>query len=233
MIGSMRLASQWALPFTLVLSSTVAHPQSKKNLDPKLVRTRYSFSIHDGAPPLTFRVQVDDSSTITSVQVFQPSNATAFQTLPTCDKNLPMQLFEGDEQLALVEHADFNFDGYEDIELLQFVNDHLGKKIFCVYLWNPVSGRFQYEPQLFIADPFPHPDTKTITSHAEYFGGEHIDSTFRWEGAKLVLVGESGLVRGPKVDCGFVEYSRKLINGKMQTVDEKYTDCDEKPHSLP
>jgi hypothetical protein len=216
-----------------MLSSTIAHSQLKKKLDPKLARTRYSFSIHDGAPPLTFRVQVDDSSTITGVQVFEPSDAKVFQTLPTCDKNLPMQLYEGDEQLSLVEHADFNFDGYEDIELLQYVNDHLGKKVFCVYPWDPASRRFRYEPQLFIADPLPHPDTKTITSHAEYFGGEHIDSTFRWEGAKLVLVSESGLVRGPKLECGFVEYSRRLIKGKMQTVDENYTDCDEKPHLFP
>lgn len=223
------------MPLTLILivSSTIAHPQSKKKLDPKLARTRYSFSIHDGAPPLRFRVQVDDSSTITGVQVFQSSSATPFQTLPARDKNLPMQLFEGDEQLALVEHGDFNFDGYEDVELLQYVNDHLGKKVFCVYLWDPAAGRFHYEPQLFIADPVPHSDTKTITSHAEYFGGEHIDSTYRWEGAKLVLVSESGLIRGPKVDCGFVEYSRGMINNKMQTLDEKYTDCDEKPHLFP
>jgi hypothetical protein len=228
----MRLANQWLLSFTLILSSTIAHPQLKKKLDPKLARIRYSFSVHAGAPPLTFLVQVDESSVVTGVQVFQPSNAAPFQTLPAC-KDLPMQLFEGDERLTLVEHADFNFDGYEDIELLQYLNDHLGKKVFCVYLWDPASGRFQYEPQLFIADPVPHPDTKTITSHAEYFGGEHIDSTFHWEGAKLVLVSESGLVRGPKLECGFVEYSRKLIKGKMQTMDENYTDCDEKPHVFP
>lgn len=229
----MRLVSQWVLSFALILSSTAAHPQLKKPLDPKFAHTHYSFSIHDGAPPLTFLVQMDESSTVTGVQVFQPSSATPFQTLPACSKSLSLQLFEGDEQLALVEHSDFNFDGYEDVKILQYVNDHLGKKLFCVYLWDGASGRFRYEPQLFLADPVPHPDTKTITSHAEYFGGEHIDSTFRWEGAKLVLVSESGLIRGPRPECGFVEYSRKLITGKMQTVAENYTDCDEKPDHLP
>ena len=32
-----------------------------------------------------------------------------------------MRLLEGDEKLGLVRHADFNFDGYEDLELLQYV----------------------------------------------------------------------------------------------------------------
>ena len=58
-----------------------------------------------------------------------------------------MQLLEGDQKLVLVRHADYNFDGYEDLELLQYVNDHLGKSLFCVYLWDDKAGLFRHDQQ--------------------------------------------------------------------------------------
>lgn len=127
--------------------------------------------------PFSFKVEVDSTSTVTGVSVFHEGQRSPFQTLSSCNIDLPMQLLEGDEQLALVNHADFNFDGNEDLQLLQYVNDHLGKSLFCVYLWDDKTDHFRYEPQLFIADPIPHPETRTITSHNDYQGGPFTDST--------------------------------------------------------
>jgi len=141
-----------------------------------------------------------------------------------------MQLLEGDEKLALVRHADFNFDGYEDLELLQYMNDHLGKSLFCVYLWDERTGRFRYEPQLFIADPVPHPETRTITSHSDYQGGPYTDSTYEWHGTKLVLLAGGGITYGSKdARCGFTSFYHRLVNGKMRTIVEKPTACSGNP----
>src|SRR5712692_3393925 len=120
----------------LLLWCCTAHSQLRQPLDPNLARTSYTFRVHPGIPRFTFQVEVDKTSTITGVSVFREGARSPFQTLLACNKDLPMQLLEGDEQLALVTQADLNFDGYEDVKLLQYTNDHLGKKLFCVYIWS-------------------------------------------------------------------------------------------------
>jgi len=200
--------------------------QLKKPLDPHSVLTDYSFRVRPGVPALFFRVELDGTSTVTGVSVFHEGEPNPFQRLPSCDKDLPMQLLEGDEKLALVRHADLNFDGYEDLEVLQYVNDHLGKSIFCVYLWDHKTARFRYEPQLFIADPIPHPETRTITSHNEYQDGPHTDSTYQWRGNKLALIAEEGIDNDSKDEqCGVTSFCRRLVNGEMRTIEEKPTAC--------
>src|SRR5882762_6633864 len=131
----------------ILLSRRATDAQSKKPLDPNLAQTDYSFRVRPGADALSFHVETDASSTVTGVSVSHDGHRDRFQTLSSCSKDLPMQLLEGDEKLALVRHADFSFDGYDDLELLQYVNDHLGKSLFCVYLWDERTGRFRYEPQ--------------------------------------------------------------------------------------
>jgi hypothetical protein len=213
-----------------LVSGGLADSQLKKPLDPTVAQRKYSFRIRPGAEALSFRVEVDSTSTVIGVSVFHEGQRGPFQTLSSCNKDLPMQLLEGDEQLALVKHADFNFDGNEDLQLLQYVNDHLGKSLFCVYLWDDKTGLFRYEPQLFIADPIPHPETRTITSHSDYQGGPFTDSTYQWRGTKLVLLAESGTSYGSKdPQCVFTNFCRKLVNGKMRTIAEKPTACSGNP----
>lgn len=137
-----------------------------------------------------------------------------------------MTLYEGDEQLALVGHADFNFDGFEDLKVLQYVNDHLGKSLFCVYLWDNRAGQFREERQLFGTSE-PDPKNKTIVTHDEYFGGPYIDETYVWRGPKLLLIATKGLLSGSsKPDCGFTSFCSRLVNGKMRRI-EKPTVCRE------
>jgi hypothetical protein len=214
----------------ILVSRGTTESQLKKPLDPNLAQTNYSFQVRPGADSLSLHVELDATSTVTGVSVFHEGQRIPFQTLSSCNKDLPMRLLEGDEKLALVMSADFNFDGYEDLKLLQYVNDHLGKSLFCVYLWDDKAGRFRYEPQLFIADPIPHPETRTITSHSDYQGGPFTDSTYEWHGTKLVLLAESGMTYGSKdAKCAFTNFCRKLVNGKMRTMVEKPTACSGEP----
>src|SRR6266699_3984748 len=214
----------------ILVSRGATGAQLKKPLDPNSAQTDYSFRPRPGADALFFHVEVDASSTVTGVSVSHEGQRNAFQTLSSCSKDLPMQLLEGDEKLGLGRHADFNFDGYEDLELLQYANDHLGKSLFCVYLWDDRTGRFRYEPQLFIADPIPHPETRTITSHSDYQGGPYTDSTYEWNGTKLVLLAEGGITYGSKnAQCGFTSFCQRLINGKMRKIVETPTACSGNP----
>jgi hypothetical protein len=211
----------------ILLCGDRAHSQLKKPLDPKMANTSYTFEVRPGLR-FTFHVELDETSTIRAVTVFRENERTPFQTLPACDYTGRMQLFEGDEQTAIVEHGDLNFDGYQDVKLLTYLNDHLGKKIFCVYLWAGNTNHFRYEKQLLIADPIPHPETKSITSHSEYQGGTFADSTYEWRGTKLVLVAEDGTrdnVRYP--ECGPIHFSRRLVNGRILTTDEDSATCSE------
>jgi hypothetical protein len=80
-----------------------------------------------------------------------------------------------------LKHADLNFDGFEDVQLLQYFHPHLATSVFCIYLWDHSAGRFRYAPEIPAINPLPHPENKTITVHQDLFGGVFSDSTYRWE----------------------------------------------------
>lgn len=141
-----------------------------------------------------------------------------------------MELFQGDEGKVLVEQADFNFDGFDDLKLLQFYHPHLGKAIFCVYLWDEKTSRFRYEPQIPMPDPIPHPESRTITTHNEYMGGTWSDSVYVWLAGKIIPVAEWGLINeagnpGANTECPWTAWCDKRINGKMRNVASKPTGC--------
>jgi hypothetical protein len=143
-----------------------------------------------------------------------------------------MELYEGDESIVLVEHADFNFDGYEDLKLLQFNHPHLGNSIFCVYLWDEKTSKFQYDPQIPMPDPVPHAERKTITTHHEYMGGTWGDSVYVWSGNKVIPIAEWGLANeagmpGTNANCPWTAWCAKRINGKMRNVVMKSTGCND------
>jgi hypothetical protein len=207
-----------------------AQPGLKSRLDPKLARTTYSFPVRTGGEPLVFRVELDRTSTVTEASVFHEGQPNPFQILPACNKDIRMELREGDEQLDLVTHADLNFDGYEDVKLLQYADGNPAKSLYCVYLWDANAGRFRYEPQLFISNPMPDPKNRTITSHNDFQGGLFVESTYRWNGAKLEETLEKGLTYGSdKPACAFTVYCQRLINGKLRAVFEKATACNDGP----
>jgi hypothetical protein len=211
---------------TFSLRGELLLAQEKKRIDPKSVVTDYKIQVRPGVDVLV-RLKLDDASTITGAFVFRSGEAAPFQDLPLCSA-LRMTLYEGDEEQDLVEGDDFNFDGFQDLKLLQDINDHLGKFTYCVYLWDHRAGRFRAEPQLF-GNPQPDPETKTIFTHDDYFGGLYTDYTYVWRGPKLQLIATKGLVSGSsKPECGFTSFCSKLVNGKMQGAN-KPTACGHAP----
>jgi hypothetical protein len=122
---------------------------------------------------------------------------------------------------------------------LEYYIPHLGKKLFCVYLWDNKLGRYQYAPELTddLGDPIPDPENKTITTHEDWQGGPWQDSTYRWVDGKLQLIEQSSLLgdwsQQSEKQCGFNFTCSRLINGEMVTTLEKPICTDDDMGNLP
>jgi len=200
-----------------------------KPLGPSRAKTDYSFPLKTGSAPFHFTIQLDSSSTVTGFLVFRPGELSAFQTVPACKvaDGLTMELNEYDEERELLVHQDLNFDGFEDVELLQYFVPHLATSIYCVYTWSAQEGRFRYAPEIPNTNPIANPANKTITMHQDYFGGVFIDRTYRLSNGKPQLVVENGRVSGSsRADCGFTDYCSRLVNRKMVTTVQIPSTCD-------
>jgi hypothetical protein len=210
----------------------VAAQQPVKPLDPAKAKTRYSFPLRSGEEPLRLEVQVNQSSTVTGVEVFRFGQSEPFQVLPACKRkdDLTMQLTEYDAERELLKHQDLNFDGYQDVELLQYYVPHLGKSLFCIYAWDAREDRFTAAPEIPDTDPVAHPETKTISVHEDFFGGVFTDSIYKWSGSKLVLTLESGRLYGSdRPGCGFTDFCRQVINGQLVDTASRPSGCGDTP----
>jgi hypothetical protein len=206
-----------AVPLALLAPLFLEAQYRAKQLDPDKAHTDYTFPVRPGGRPLRFKVVLDQTMTITAVSVFQLGESIPFQTLPMC-QGLSEQLTEYDQGRELLEHADLNFDGFEDLMLLQYYQPHLATKVFCVYTWDNNSGQFRYAPEIPGPNPVPHPGSKTITVHQDWMGGVYADTTYRWTGSNFVETERSGRAFGSdRPQCGFTDHCEKLISGEMVT----------------
>jgi hypothetical protein len=134
----------------------------------------------------------------------------------------------------LLEHADLNFDGFEDVMLLQYYHPHLGTKVFCVYTWDNKSGLFRYAPEIPGPNPVPHPESKTITVHQDWMGGVYADSVYRWTGARFELIESSGRAYGSDdAKCAFTDHCEKLLHGEMVTTLWRPVMCSDRDDQAP
>jgi hypothetical protein len=206
-----------------VPGAVVPAQEQSKPLNPGDSRLVFTFPVQPGEKPLEFDVELDKVGYVTGVSVYRDGEDNPVQTLPICTKPLePITEDWQDYDLAkLVAHADFNFDGFEDLELLSASASHLGTKIYCIYPWDPKAGRFVYSKQLsaIAVNLEPHPENKTLVSHQDWSGGPWQESIYRLKKEEPELIEESSLLGGwsqqTKEQCGFTFTCSKLINGKM------------------
>lgn len=228
-----RMIRFWCSSVAMFMMGALAQNNPPKPLDPSKARTDYSFSIRPGMEPFRFHVDLNKRMVITGVSIFRPGESSPFQVLPACEEDLTMELNEYDEGRELLQHADLNFDGFEDLELLHLYHPHLATSVFCIFVWDDKARQFRYAPEFPNVNPEPHPATKTITVHQDYFGGVYQDRTHRWNGAKIELVEENGNTNGSEdPNCGFTSYCSRLINGEMVITAERPSGCSGKPDVL-
>lgn len=219
-------------PFLTVLLLGIlasGHPQfgfaqeRPKPLDSNDSRLNFSFTPHAGDKPLHLKVKLNRKGTITGVTVFREGEPYPLQTLHSCH-DFPDQVdtnWRASEVSQLVVHADLDFDGFEDLELLQNYVPHLDKKLYCIFLWDSKAGQFAYSKELteIATNLEPHPESKTLGVREDWQGGPWQESTYRWNEGKLELIEQTSLLgdwsqQNDKV-CGFTFSCSRLIRGKM------------------
>lgn len=219
-----RIAWHLAIQLALALSTSSVLPQQEpKPLSQKDPRLVFSFPIQSGSAPLRFVVNLDDTGSVTGVFVYRNGEHKPIQRLASCSQPFEQitDRWEDHELSKLVAHTDFNFDGFEDLELLTAFIPHLDKRIYCVYLWDQSAGRFVLSKQLsdIASNLEAHPENKTLISHEAWQGGAWQQSTYRWNGNKLEVIEESSLLGNPNPEksdhCGFTYWCSGLINGKL------------------
>lgn len=218
--------------FVLLIACSPAAAQDKvKPLDPNDPRLTFSFPIQPGGNAFRFQVGLNKAGHVAGVSVFREGESTPFQVLPKCASlDLPEPVnedWEAYEVSTLLTHADLNFDGFEDLELLTYYVPHLDKKLYCIYLWDDKTGRFRYSNALseLAVNPLPHPENKTIKMHEDWPGGLWTESTYRWNGVKPELIEQNSLRGDGRLlsneTCGFNFTCSRLVNGKMIITLEK------------
>jgi hypothetical protein len=219
-------------PFLSVLFLGVlalGHPQfgiaeeRAKPLDANDSRLNFSFAPHAGDKPLHLKVKLNKKGAITGVSVFREGEPYPLQTLHGCN-DFPDEVdtnWQDDEISKLVVHGDLNFDGFEDLELLQNYVPHLDKKLYCIFLWNSTAGQFVYSKELteIATNLEPHPESKTLRVREDWLGGPWQGSTYRWNEGKLELIEQTSLLgdwsqQTDKV-CGFTFSCSRRIRGNM------------------
>ena len=185
----------------------------------------FTFSIHSGDKPSRFELELDKQGFVSGISVFTTDQSKPIQTIPSCgagDENYAE--FGRETEDPVLKHADLNFDGFEDLELLYRSIPHLGKKLYCVYLWDSKAGRFRYSQEVtnIATNLEVQPATKTLTTHEDWMFGPWQDSTYRWRAGKLELIEQTSLLGswsepvGGRKGCGFTYTCSRLIGGKMK-----------------
>jgi hypothetical protein len=237
-LGQLAIAS---VAFQCCLSQTVAQDEAKP-LNPNDPRLTFSFPIKKSEAPFQFKVNLDKTGTITGVSVFRSGQSQPFQTLPECEK-LSDQVntyWQDHEISSLITHADLNFDGFDDLEMLSMYIPHLDKKIYCIFLWDNKTQRFHYSKELNDAGANleAHPETKTLTTRDDWQGGAWEESTYRWDNGKLETIESNGLygdwgIQPEKGKCAFEFTCSRLIGGKMTETLRKNICTPEEMDDLP
>lgn len=188
------------------------------------------FPVRAGGPAFRFVLALDKDGNVSSVTVTPPGKGKRRQTLATCGEgtdtydDLTRNLPDGS---AILHHADLNFDGFEDLELTYIYIPHLGKRLDCIYLWEPKTERFAYSKELseVATNLEPHPETKTLTTREDWQGGLWEETTYRWKNQKLELIEQNNLLgdwrNSTAAECGFIYTCNRLIKGKLTTTLEK------------
>jgi len=126
--------------------------------------------------------------------------------------------------VGTMDTADYNFDGYYDLALeTAFAK---GNASYCIWLYNPKTGRFVASRQLSqLINTHPDPQAKTVISltKGDCTGCYH-QETYRWSKGQLVPVREESVTPtdlGLQLSggCGWLHTVRDEKNGKMVLVD--------------
>lgn len=177
---------------------------------------RCNFIISPKLPPYTFRLIINpDTSALGAV------NAVSRIEVGRADKPKVVQIIRRFEECEPFQPdffscEDLNFDGYKDI-LLEY-SDGSGGGSYNVWLFNPKTGRFDYNKEISqLTDPTPDSASRTLTSYYEDGACCGTVSKYRFHHGKLDPISEEETIRGDEPNR-LVQTTKLFGHGKVVSV---------------
>lgn len=122
-----------------------------------------------------------------------------------------------------IEFADFNFDGYKDINLLSSCGG-TGNCWYYFWLYEKKNGLFVYNEQLSeLCLPGADAEKKEITAMQNSGNQNYLYEFFKWYGNNLILVREVKYSTND-VEPYQTRTERRRVNGKMKLISKKIVD---------
>lgn len=138
---------------------------------------------------------------------------------PPSLENIPLYSNEG----VLMSFKDFNFDGYDDIEISDSYCAGYGATTSSFYVYNPLTQQFDFNAALTnlshstnLGIVAPNPQNKTLTTYEKSGAAWHETAIYQWENNDLKLIKiitEDGITNPNE----FKTTTKILIDGVWQT----------------
>ena len=173
----------------LFLCASLACGQPIYNIEG--IRRDFNIKINPSLPEFTFSFfyQFDSLNKAIGISRVEIRRADKLRILQTINLRVINQSYEPYSFYQFLLE-DINFDRYLDI-LLSLGQQGTGGSFFEVWVYDRKLGKFKKDPQFTeIANPEPHPETKTITSTSQAGIELNYEDTFGYEHGKLILLRE-------------------------------------------
>jgi hypothetical protein len=157
----------------------------------------FIYSIHKGLPDYKFILLIDEYTFINEIQVYLSTDSNLVQRIFTDSLSALVQRTPESDQYFFTK--DFNFDGYEDIVLLEDCGV-TGNQTYGVWLYNKSKKIFETNDFFIRIDrPTLDKDKKQITTFLNYGGAdEYLYKTYKLINKQFVLMSEVYYWRGEK-----------------------------------
>jgi hypothetical protein len=227
----------------LLVGNAMSHAQgvTEDLLEPR----SFTFTIAPSFPAFTFKLTSlrkppdefgNPQSTIRQIEVFHAGSQVPLEDLSDCDLEGMQTPGRGAEYFRA---RDVNFDGYKDV-FLQTGHGATGNSSGCIWLYNPATGRFDYNEEFSKLSRFwLDPETKTIFTFQRggMLGFVHVAERYAIRNQRLALVWSQSQdwdIAQKKLHC----IVKELVGEEMVVVRDVWSDADDKnppcdPSKLP
>lgn len=180
----------------------------------------FDFIINKKLPKYHFNL-IGDSlfNVIDEIHVYREGSNKVIQTI-----SVPAEMETPFKGANYFFTKDFNFDGYQDISLLQNWGV-TGNKYYFILLFNKTKGKFIYNKVLSsLGSPKLNYSKNEINSFERSGYGNYYYSTFKWIKHNLVLIKEIVYKCNDSTEYA-IRTESILEDGKMKVVNKRKVDC--------
>ncbi len=169
--------------------------------------TELRFSVNRNLPKYIFKIH-SDAIDIKSIEVATDADPTRIQQ--SLDHVDPYENIELRNAQRLLNTADYNFDGYQDLRLVS--TKGVNNVTYTIWLFDPKTRLFKYTAKLSsLSSPVPLPTRKIIREMSSTCGGGDFTSReYSLQKGNLILVRE--VIQSTGTDTCAPPYKREVFD---------------------